>query len=281
VKNYYSTLKTIFFIIVGLHFSLYFFGILRPSVIYDYVDYWPVTLIPLFLILVPRTRLISEAIKFYSYALLISIGILFLLGHLMSAPFLGTYSTDYSFENLELKNEETYKVIINEDNSIILESFEGSGYKIDIIDKPGDSGYPEAIETLVGNPLGVIFRGVNTSPLLKVKGWEIQLGTSNSWELDIFSIDSDLDLNNLEITKANLSGTGTINLGENLRLEKLLINGVYEVNVSKNLPIVVSGNAETPSSWINASIGTLNNVNESYRLLVEIVDGSEVIFNDE
>ena len=66
-----------------------------------------------------------------------------------------------------------------------------------------------------------------------------------------------------------------------LRLEKLLINGVYEVNVSKNLPIVVSGNAETPSSWINASIGTLNNVNESYRLLVEIVDGSEVIFNDE
>ena len=249
--------------------------------IYDYVDYWPVTLIPLFLILVPRTRLISEAIKFYSYALLISIGILFLLGHLMSAPFLGTYSTDYSFENLEFKNEETYKVIINEDNSIILESFEGSGYKIDIIDKPGDSGYPEAIETLVGNPLGVIFRGVNTSPLLKVKGWEIQLGTSNSWELDIFSIDSDLDLNNLEITKANLSGTGTINLGENLRLEKLLINGVYEVNVSKNLPIVVSGNAETPSSWINASIGTLNNVNESYRLLVEIVDGSEVIFNDE
>ena len=93
--------------------------------------------------------------------------------------------------------------------------------------------------------------------------------------------DSDLDLNNLEIIKANLSGTGTINLGENLRLEKLLINGVYEVNVSKNLPIVVSGKAETPSSWINASIGTLNNVNESYRLLVEIVDGSEVIFNDE
>ena len=29
----------------------------------------------------------------------------------------------------------------------------------------------------------------------------------------------------------------------------------------ENLPIVVSGKAETPSSWINASIGTLNNVN--------------------
>ena len=67
-------------------------------------------------------------------------------------------------------------------------------------------------------------------------------------------------MNNLEIHEATFSGTGTINLGENLKLEKLLINGVYEINVSENLPIVVSGKADTPSSWINASIGTLNNV---------------------
>ena len=68
---------------------------------------------------------------------------------------------------------------------------------------------------------------------------------------------------------------------KNLKLEKLVLNGVYEITVSKNLPIVISGNAETPSSWINATIGTLNQVNESYRLLVEVIDGSEVIFNDE
>ena len=115
---------------------------------------------------------------------------------------------------------------------------------------------------------------------MKIKGWQIQLGNKNRWDLDIFSIDSNIDLNNLEIHEATLSGTGTINLGENLKLEKLLINGVYEINVSENLPIVVSGKADTPSNWINASIGTLNNVTESYRLLVEIMDGSEVIFND-
>ena len=100
-------------------------------------------------------------------------------------------------------------------------------------------------------------------------------------ELDIFAIDSNYSLNNLEISNASLSGTGEIYLGENLRLEKLILNGVYEVTVSKNLPIVVSGNAQTPTAWINATIGTLNQVNESYRLLVEIIDGSEVIFNDE
>ncbi len=280
MRNYYSTLRIIFFITVGLHFSLYFFGILRLSIIYDYLDYWPVTLIPLILILIPKSRIISESIKFYAYAILISIGAVFLLGHFAKAPFLGTYSYTSSFENLSFDNDKEYKVIINENNSINLNSFQGTGYKIDIINKPGSSGYPEAVETLVGNPLAVIFRSVKTSPLLKVKGWDIQLGSNNKWELDIFSIDSRLNLNNLELRAAKLSGTGKIILGENLILEKLVINGVYEIDVSENLPIVVSGKADTPSEWINASIGTLNNVNESYRLLVEVIDGSEVIFND-
>ena len=53
--------------------------------------------------------------------------------------------------------------------AINLSPYEGTGYKIDIINKPGTSGYPEAIETLVGNPRAVIFRGVKTSSLLKSK----------------------------------------------------------------------------------------------------------------
>ena len=61
----------------------------------------------------------------------------------------------------------------------------------------------------------------------------------------------------------------------------MIINGVYNITVTKNLPIVITCNAETPINWINATVGTLNQVNESYRLLVEIIDGSEVIFYDE
>ena len=114
-----------------------------------------------------------------------------------------------------------------------------------------------------------------------MKGWDVGLGSKTKWELDIFAINSNYSLDNLELSNASLSGTGEIYLGENLKLEKLILNGVYEITVSKNLPIVVSGNAQTPTAWINATIGTLNQVNESYRLLVEIIDGSEVIFNDE
>jgi len=281
VKNYYSTLRAIFFILIGLHISLYLFGLLRLSIIYDYLDYWPFTLFLIFLVLLPRSALITESIKFYSYAVLITIMVIFLLGHFTKASFLGTYSYESSFSNSTLNESETYRVIINENNSINLKSFPGTGYKVDILNKPGSSGYPEAIESLVGTPHVLVLRAVETSPLLQVKGWDLQLGDESKWELDIFAVDSQYSLDNLELDNASLSGTGEIYLGKNLKLQKLVLNGVYEITVSKNLPIVISGNAETPSSWINATIGTLNQVNESYRLLVEIIDGSEVIFNDE
>ena len=207
--------------------------------------------------------------------------VIFLLGHFTKASFLGTYSYESSFSNSTLNESETYRVIINENNSINLKSFPGTGYKVDILNKPGSSGYPEAVESLVGTPHVLVLRSVETSPLLQVKGWDLELGDESKWELDIFAVDSQFSLDNLELNNASLSGTGEIYLGKNLKLQKLVLNGVYEITVSKNLPIVISGNAETPSSWINATIGTLNQVNESYRLLVEIIDGSEVIFNDE
>ena len=56
----------------------------------------------------------------------------------------------------------------------LVPSFLGNGYKVDIIDKPGKSGYPEAVETLLGDPRAVIFRQIETSTLLKVKGWDVE-----------------------------------------------------------------------------------------------------------
>ena len=199
MRNYYSTLRAIFFILIGLHVSLYFFGLLRLSIIYDYLDYWPLTLFLIFLVLLPKSSLITESVKFYSYAVLISVMVIFLLAHFTKASFLGTYSYESSFSNLTLNESDTYRVIINENNSINLKSFPGTGYKVDILNKPGSSGYPEAVESLVGTPRVLVLRAVETSPLLQVKGWDLQLGDESKWELDIFGVDSQYSLDNLEL----------------------------------------------------------------------------------
>ena len=219
----------------------------------------------------------SEFLCFYIFN---SCFFIFFSWTFFKAQFLSTYSFDSSFQNLNLDSSVEHQVFIDEDNTIDLNYFIGSGYKIDIIDEPGRSGFPEAIETIVGSPRAIIFREVDTSSLLKVKGWEIELGSQDLWKLDIFSIDSTIHLDNLNLLPSSLSGTGEIYLGPNLNLKELVLNGKYEITVSKQLPIVVRGNATVPPSWLNATVGYLNQIDETYKLEIEIIDGSEVIFND-
>ena len=280
MKNYQNTVKFTFGLLVIIQVSLIFFGYLRPSIIYDYLDFWPLTIIPFFILLIFRKTNIKEQVSFYVFIFLTLVFLFFLAGHFFKAQFLSTYSFDSSFQNLNLDSSVEHQVFIDEDNTIDLNYFIGSGYKIDIIDEPGGSGFPEAIETIVGSPRAIIFREVDTSSLLKVKGWEIELGSQDLWKLDIFSIDSTIHLDNLNLLPSSLSGTGEIYLGPNLNLKELVLNGKYEITVSKQLPIVVRGNATVPPSWLNATVGYLNQIDETYKLEIEIIDGSEVIFND-
>lgn len=280
MKNYQNTVKFTFGLLVIIQVSLIFFGYLRPSIIYDYLDFWPLTIIPFFILLIFRKTNIKEQVSFYVFIFLTLVFLFFLAGHFFKAQFLSTYSFDSSFQNLNLDSSLEHQVFIDEDNTIDLNYFIGSGYKIDIIDEPGRSGFPEAIETIVGSPRAIIFREVDTSSLLKVKGWEIELGSQDLWKLDIFSIDSTIHLDNLNLLPSSLSGTGEIYLGPNLNLKELVLNGKYEITVSKQLPIVVRGNATVPPSWLNATVGYLNQIDETYKLEIEIIDGSEVIFND-
>ena len=280
MKNYQNTIKFTFGLVIIIQISLIFFGYLRPSIIYDYLDFWPLTIIPFFILLIFRKTNIKEQVSFYVFIFLTLVFLFFLAGHFFKAQFLSTYSFDSSFQNLNLDSSVEHQVFIDEDNTIDLNYFIGSGYKIDIIDEPGRSGFPEAIETIVGSPRAIIFREVDTSSLLKVKGWEIELGSQDLWKLDIFSIDSTIHLDNLNLLPSSLSGTGEIYLGPNLILKELVLNGKYEITVSKQLPIVVRGNATVPPSWLNATVGYLNQIDETYKLEIEIIDGSEVIFND-
>ena len=280
MKNYQNTVKFIFGLVIIIQISLIFFGYLRPSIIYDYLDYWPITIFPFLILLIFRKTNIKEQVSFYVFIFLTFVFLFFQAGHFFKSEFLSTYSFDSSFQNLNLDSSVEHQVFIDENNTIHLNYFIGSGYKIDIINEPGKSGFPEAIETIIGSPRAIIFREVDTSSLLKVKGWEIELGSQDLWKLDIFSIDSIIHLDNLNLSPSSLSGTGEIYLGPNLNLNELILNGKYEITVSKQLPIVVRGNATVPSSWLNATVGYLNQIDETYKLEIEIIDGSEVIFND-
>ena len=279
--KYENSLKILLFSIFGVQISLYFFKFLRPSIIYDYIDYFPFTIIPLVIYLFLIFKKINSKFYVYLSMYLVVIFIFFPVANLLRADFLTTYSFPSFLENRNLDIESDYLLIIDTDGELTLNTFEESGYTVDIINKPGNVGFPEAVETLIGEPRAVLIREIDTSRLLKISGWNINLGNQNVWKLDLLSFDSNIYLDNVKLKNSEISGTGIIYLGKNLELEELKINGNFDINVSNDLPLVAIGNVEVPASWIDATIGYLNQANTVYKIKVIVEDGSNVRFLEE
>ena len=279
--KYENSLKILLFSIFAVQIALYFFKILRPSIIYDYIDYFPLTIIPLVIYLFLIFKKINSKFYVYLSMYLVVIFIFFPVANLLRADFLTTYSFPSFLENRNLDIESEYLLIVDTDGELKLNTFEEFGYTVDIINKPGNVGFPEAVETLIGEPKAVLIRELDTSRLLKISGWNINLGNQNVWELDLLSFDSDIYLDNIKLKNSEISGTGIIHLGKNLEVEELKINGNFDINVSIDLPLVAIGNVDVPASWINATIGYLNQANTVYEIKVIVEDGSNVRFFEE
>lgn len=280
MNNYQTTFRNIFYFIIAIQVSLFLFGYLRPSIIYDYLDNWPLSILPVALLLINRNYFKNELLNNYLFGILIIIFTTFPIVLITGANVLTTNSFDAEFKNFQLSAEVDYVMTIDTEGSIILDFFEGSGYKVDILNRPGKTGFPEALQANLGNPQPIRLREVSTDRLLQVSGWKLDLGNKTNWELDILSFDSNYYLDSPNLGQSKFIGTGEIFLGPSLSSGDIVINGIFNISVDRKLPIVVIGNADVPANWINATIGYLNQTNGSYNLKVIVEDGSTVVFEE-
>ena len=280
MNNYQTTFRNIFYFIIAIQVSLFLFSYLRPSIIYDYLDNWPISILPIILLLINRNYFKNALLNNYLYGILIIVFSTFPIVLMTGANVLTTNSFYAGFQNIELSEGIDYVMAIDIEGSVDLEFFEGNGYKVDILNKPGKTGFPESIQANLGNPQLVRLREVSTDRLLKVSGWKLGLGNKTNWTIDILSFDSNYFLDSPNLTNAKLIGTGEIFLGPNLSSGDIVINGIFNVTVDPLLPIVVIGKADVPANWINATIGYLNQTNGSYNLKVIVEDGSTITFNE-
>ena len=280
MNNYQTTFRNIFYFIIAIQVSLFLFGYLRPSIIYDYLDNWPLSILPIVLLLINRNYFKNELLNNYLFGILIIIFTTFPIVLMTGANVLTTNSFDAEFKNFQLSAEVDYVMTIDTEGSIILDFFDGSGYKVDILNRPGKTGFPEALQANLGNPQPIRLREVSTDRLLQVSGWKLDLGNKTNWELDILSFDSNYYLDSPNLGQSKFIGTGEIFLGPSLSSGDIVINGIFNISVDRKLPIVVIGNADVPANWINATIGYLNQTNGSYNLKVIVEDGSTVVFEE-
>jgi len=280
VTNYLKTFRNIFYFVLAIQASLVLLGTLRPSIIYDYLDNWPLSLFPIIFLIFNKIYLDNHRLDKYIYGFLIIVYSLFPAVLLSNQEILTTNTYSSSFQSDNFQEDIVYSLNIDIDGSLNLTTYEGSGYIIDIQNRPGNIGFPEVIESNIGNPRLVQFREVETDRLLQVKGWDLQLGNQTLWNLYILSFESYINLNDTNLITTEIIGTGEINLGEKLNSGDIFISGNFDIYVDSSLPIVVVGQAEVPAGWINATIGYLNQTNENYKLKVIVEEGSNVVFQD-
>ena len=280
MNNYQTTFRNIFYFIIAFQVSLFLFGYLRPSIIYDYLDNWPISILPIGLLFINRSYFKNKLLNNYLFGILIIIFSVFPIVIMTGANVLTTNTFDAEFQNFQLNEEVDYEITIDIEGSVNLDFFEGNGYKVNILNQPGKTGFPEALQANLGNPQPIRLREVPTDRLLQVSGWKLDLGNKTNWTIDILSFDSNYYLDSPNLSKAKMIGTGEIFLGPSLSSVDVVINGIFKVTVDPELPIVVIGKADVPANWINATIGYLNQTNGSYNLKVVVEDGSTVVFEE-
>ena len=280
MTNYLKTFRNIFYFVIAIQASLILFGILRPSIIYDYLDNWPLSILPILVLIFNKIYISNARFDNYIFTFLIVVYSIFPAVLLSNQEILTTNTYSSGFKNDNFQSDIVYSLNIDIDGSVNLNSYQGSGYIIDIQNRPGNIGFPEVIESNIGNPRLIQFREIETDRLLQVKGWDLQLGNQTFWNLNILSFGSNINLNDTYLTTTEIIGTGEISLGEKLNSGDIFISGNFKIYVDSSLPIAVVGQAEVPAGWINATIGYLNQTNENYRFKVIVEEGSNVVFQD-
>ncbi len=280
MTNYLKTFRNIFYFVIAIQASLILFGILRPSIIYDYLDNWPLSILPILVLIFNKIYISNARFDNYIFTFLIVVYSIFPAVLLSNQEILTTNTYSSGFKNDNFQSDIVYSLNIDIDGSVNLNSYQGSGYIIDIQNRPGNIGFPEVIESNIGNPRLIQFREIETDRLLQVKGWDLQLGNQTFWNLNILSFGSNINLNDTYLTTTEIIGTGEISLGEKLNSGDIFISGNFKIYVDSSLPIAVVGQAEVPAGWINATIGYLNQTNENYKFKVIVEEGSNVVFQD-
>ena len=280
MTNYLKTFRNIFYFVLAIQASLILFGILRPSIIYDYLDNWPLSILPILVLIFNKIYIGNARFDNYIFTFLIVVYSIFPAVLLSNQEILTTNTYSSGFKSDNFQNDIVYSLNIDIDGSVNLNSYQGSGYIIDIQNRPGNIGFPEVIESNIGNPRLIQFREIETDRLLQVKGWDLQLGNQTFWNLNILSFGSNINLNDTYLITTEIIGTGEISLGEKLNSGDIFISGNFNIYVDSSLPIAVVGQAEVPAGWINATIGYLNQTNENYKFKVIVEEGSNVVFQD-
>lgn len=121
-------------------------------------------------------------------------------------------------------------------------------YQVEPIKRGGGIGIPEALETVVDASVTVDLQPPGEPGLYSYAGWHLGISPDVVWSLDLSGA-IEADMTALTIDEIEVSGAGTIHLGEATIETTVDVGGSFRVTIPEGAAARVVGTASVPSTW--------------------------------
>lgn len=155
----------------------------------------------------------------------------------------------------------TFTLEMDEGRLVVGEGTGPSAYQVAVTRDGGRAGTPVALETLRegGGAIRIIDARAPLPPdldltvtdngWLRFGGWEVGLHPQATWELTLSAPEISAELETLQISALQVTGDGTLRVGEVAGPVEIAVNGSFTVEVPEQTPVEVVGAAIVPEDW--------------------------------
>lgn len=115
---------------------------------------------------------------------------------------------------------------------------------------------PAIVTPLVGDGRAELVLTERDDPgFFEFEGWQVHLGSVESWELDLAATSLHIDTEGLDQASIQASGAGSISLSAVGGESVLDVTGVFDITVPRGVGVVLDGEATTPNDWTRTDRG--------------------------
>ena len=222
-------------------------GRLSRSIVADLLAWWPIWLgLAITAYLLRERRLGNLRAAGLVPIVALFFVALFILGHLAGWSIMP--SASQRLVGPEPGSVDTATLIAEIDGQLEVRGESEFLYQVEPIKRGGRVGIPDAVETVADTMVTVALEAPPNPGLYSYAGWDVRLSLGPVWSLDLRGA-IDADLTALALDEVEVSGAGTVQLGE-ATVETLVdVGGSFQMTIPAGTAARVVGTARVPSSW--------------------------------
>ncbi|HEX6219734.1 MAG TPA: hypothetical protein VF115_01430 [Acidimicrobiia bacterium] len=222
-------------------------GRLSRSIVADLIAWWPVWLGLAITAYLLRERRIGS----FRVAGLVPIGALVFIGLFTWGHLAGWSIMPSASQRLVGPDPSSFTsatLIAGIDGEIEVSGDSNFLYQVAPIMRGGRIGIPDATEAVLDTMVTIDLEEPADPGLYSYAGWDLKLSPDAVWSLDLSGA-IDADLTTVAFDGIEISGAGTVDLGEATIETPVNVGGSFRVSIPAGSAARVVGTASIPSSW--------------------------------